>query len=289
MDKLPISCFIIAKNEADRISRTIRSVRPWVDEIVVVDSESTDDTVRVAASEGCRVITQRWLGFGGQKRLAENQCRNDWVLNLDADEVVTSGLRREIISLFAYGAPRFVAYGMPVELVYPNTSRPRRWARDHWYVRLYNRRIVRFRDSIVHDVVVTDGHAVGILRAPAYHYSFRNYEDLKRKLAERMLLSAKHATSTPGKLVARMAIEFPVNFFKYYIGRRHFMGGMNGLRYSWVQADYRLLKIFHMWRDRNSRSRAEAGGIAEGHEIVEGRTDPNTAAVSPAAEMPLYG
>jgi glycosyltransferase involved in cell wall biosynthesis len=288
MDKLPISCFIIAKNEADRIARTIRSVRPWVDEIVVVDSESTDDTVRVAASEGCRVISQRWLGFGGQKRFADDQCRNDWVLNLDADEVVTSALRREIISLFAYVAPRFVAYGMPVELVYPNTSRPRRWARDHWYVRLYDRRIVRFRDSIVHDVVVTDGHAVGILRAPAYHYSFRSYEDLKRKLAERMLLSAKHATSTPGKLVARMAIEFPVNFFKYYIGRRHFMGGMNGLRYSWVQADYRLLKIFHMWRDRNSKSRAEADGIAEGHEI-EGRTDPNAAAVSPAAEMPLYG
>lgn len=289
MDKLPISCFIIAKNEADRIARTIRSVRPWVDEIVVVDSESTDDTVRVAALEGCRVITQRWLGFGGQKRFAEDQCRNDWVLNLDADEVVTSALRREIISLFAHVAPRFVAYGMPIELVYPNTSRPRRWARDHWYVRLYDRRIVRFRDSIVHDLVVTDGHAVGILRAPAYHYSFRSYDDLKRKLAERMQLSAKHATSTPPKLLARMAIEFPVNFFKYYIGRRHFMGGRNGLRYSWVQADYRLLKIFHMWRDRSSKSRAEAHSIADGQESIEGQADPNAAGVSSAAEMPLYG
>ena len=67
------------------------------------------------------------------------------------------------------------------------------------------------------------------------------------------------------------------------------MGGRNGLRYSWVQADYRLLKIFHMWRDRNAKSRAEADSIAEGQESVEGQADANGAAVSPAAEMPLYG
>ena len=271
MDKLPISCFINAKNEADRIARTIRSVRPWVDEVVVVDSQSTDDTVRVAASEGCRVITQPWLGFGGQKRFAEDQCRNDWVLNLDADEVITPSLRREIIALFAHIKPTRVAYSMPLELVYPNTKRPRLWARDHHYVRLYDRRVVRFRNSKVHDTVVTDGHAVGILRAPAYHYMFRSYEDLKRKLGERMQLSAKHANSSPAALVARMALEFPVNFFKYYIGRRHITGGLNGLRYSWIQADYRLLKIFHMWRDRNSSRRPpqapESAGGPENFEV----------------------
>ena len=269
MDKLPISCFIIAKNEADRIARTIRSVRPWVDEVVVVDSESTDDTARVAAAEGCRVITQKWLGFGGQKRFAEEQCRNDWLLNLDADEVITPRLRREIMALFAHAPPSRVAYGMPLELVYPNTKRPRLWARDHWYVRLYDRRFVRFRNSKVHDTVVTDGHAVGILRAPAYHYSFRSFEDLKRKMGERMLLSARHANSSTAALAARIVLEFPVNFFKYYINRRHFMGGLNGLRYSWIQADYRLLKIFHMWREKTSRSRRspEASDDMVVHEI----------------------
>ncbi|WP_082072879.1 glycosyltransferase family 2 protein [Hyphomicrobium sp. 99] len=289
MDKLPISCFIIAKNEADRIGRTIRSVKPWVDEVVVIDSESTDDTVRVAASEGCRVVTQRWLGFGGQKRFGEDQCRNDWVLNLDADEVVTPALRREIMALFKYVAPSRVAYGMPIELVYPNTKRPRLWARDHWYVRLYDRRVVRFRDSNVHDTVVTDGQAVGILRAPAYHYMFRSYEHLKRKLGERMLLSAKHANSSTAALVARMAIEFPVNFFKYYIGRRHFTGGLNGLRYSWIQADYRLLKIFHMWRDRSSKGQSPEPDTAGGHENFKAKADADTKAGSSAAELPLYG
>ena len=92
MPKVPISCFIISKNEGDRIARTIRSVRPWVDEVVVIDAESSDDTVSVALAEGCRVITQPWLGFGPQKRFGEDQCRNDWVFNLDADEVVTPQL-----------------------------------------------------------------------------------------------------------------------------------------------------------------------------------------------------
>ncbi len=147
MNSLPLSCFIISKNEGDRIARTIRSVKDWVNEVVVIDSESTDDTIAVAISEGCRVITQPWLGFGAQKRFAEEQCRNAWVLNLDADEVVTPALKDEIVALFANGNPAYVAYGMPVELVYPGMNRPRPRARDHWYVRLYDRQIVRYRDS----------------------------------------------------------------------------------------------------------------------------------------------
>jgi glycosyltransferase involved in cell wall biosynthesis len=245
---LPISCFIIAKNEADRIARTIRSVKSWVDEVVVVDSESSDDTVAVALREGCRVITQPWLGFGGQKRFAEDQCRNNWILNLDADEVVTPQLKQEMILALAGGNPAFVAYGMPVLTVYPGGEKPRRWARDHWYVRLYNRRIVRFRDSEVHDSVVTDGHELGALRATMHHYSMRSFEDMKRKLDERMWISARLAEPrSTVKLLARLATEFPMNFFKYYIVRRHCTGGMKGLRFAAIQAQYRLLRVYRLW------------------------------------------
>ncbi len=135
MKKLALSCFIISKNEADRIAQTIRSVASWVDEVIVVDSESTDATVHVATTEGCRVITQPWLGFGPQKRFAEDQCRHPWVLNLDADEVVTPALREEIIAAFANGDPAEIAYAIPLDLVYPGEERPRPWARDHLYVR----------------------------------------------------------------------------------------------------------------------------------------------------------
>jgi glycosyltransferase involved in cell wall biosynthesis len=246
MPPLPISCFIIAKNEADRIAWTIRSVKTWIDEVVVVDSESSDDTVAVAVREGCRVITQPWLGFGGQKRFAEDQCRNDWVLNLDADEVVTPELKQEIVALFENGPLASVAYGMPRPMVYPSATKPRPWARDHWYVRLYNRRIVRFRDSEVHDTVVTDGHQVGRLRAPLYHYSMRSFDDMKEKLNERMWLQVGHTYISTWKLLPRLITEFPMHFFKYYVVRRHFTGGVVGLRYAFLQAWYRFLKIYRL-------------------------------------------
>lgn len=288
MTRLPLTCFIISKNESDRIARTIRSVKSWVDEVVVVDSESTDNTVGVAVAEGCRVITQPWLGFGPQKRFAEDQCRNDWVLNLDADEVVTPALREEIIAVFAAGEPAKVAYCMPLDLVYPGDERPRRWARDHFYVRLYDRTVVRFRDSQVHDAVVTGDHAVGALRAKIYHYSYRTYDDLKQKLAQRMALSAKHANnSSPITLFARLALETPINFFKYYVVRRHFTGGLKGLRYAWIQGSYRQLKIVHMWRARNA-TRSAANMIHAGTTGSAARVDHQGAAVSPRSDFGLY-
>ncbi len=271
MSKLPISCFIIAKNEADRIASTIRSVQSWVDEVVVVDSESSDDTVRIAVSEGCRVITQQWLGFGGQKRFAEDQCRNCWVLNLDADEVVTPALRDEMIALFTAGTPAAAAYEFPLELVYPGEERPRPWARDHWYVRLYDRRVARFRDSPAHDSVMTGDIPVGVLRAPVYHYSFRSYDDLKAKLSKRMPLYAEHsASSLRIALLARMVIEFPVNFVKYYVIRRHFTGGFNGLRYAWILASYRYVKVAHMWRSRSKKATtARRQSVGDSHTVID--------------------
>ena len=101
--RLPLSCFIIAVNEADRIAPVIESVVGWVDEVVVIDSGSTDGTQDLAEKLGARVIHHAWPGFGPQKRYGEDQCRNDWVLNLDADEVMSEELIREIIALFAEG------------------------------------------------------------------------------------------------------------------------------------------------------------------------------------------
>lgn len=249
MSRLPISCFIIAQNEADRIARTIRSVEPWVAEVIVIDGGSTDNTVAVAQNSHARVISQSWLGFGGQKRFAEDQCRHEWVLNLDADEVVSPELKTKITELFRSGVPALVAYGMPVQVIYPEQTKPRIWARDHWCVRLYNRKVVRFRDSNVHDTVVTDGHAVGRFSAPIHHFSIRSFDHMKAKLDKRMSLAARHASaSNPALTLARLAIEFPLNFYKYYIVRRHITGGLTGARYAAMQARFRAAKIYRLWR-----------------------------------------
>src|SRR6201999_1034790 len=99
----PISCYIRAKNEERKIADVIRAVRLAVDEVVLIDSGSTDRTVALAEEAGARVVHQDWLGYGAQKRFAESQCKHDWLLALDADEVISPEFSEELRALFAAG------------------------------------------------------------------------------------------------------------------------------------------------------------------------------------------
>lgn len=120
----PLSIFIIAQNEADRIGRTIEAARALSDDIVVVDSGSSDGTQALAVSLGARVIFNAWPGYGQQKRFAEDQCRHDWLLNLDADEVVPPDLAAEIVALFAKGSPASDAYKVRIAEIFPGEGAP---------------------------------------------------------------------------------------------------------------------------------------------------------------------
>lgn len=261
--RLPVSCFIIAQDEADRIAASIRSVRGWVDEVIVVDSGSTDDTVAVAEAEGARVIYNPWPGFGQQKRFAEEHCRNDWLLNIDADEVITPELATEIQALFADGAPSLAVYGMSVNLVYPGWQRPRPWARDHYCLRFYDRRRARFRDSTLHDSVVPDGGAVGHLRGVVHHHSIRSLAHLECKCDARASYQAMHARPKSALLLRlRLVTDLPTSFLKYYFGRRHVTGGMMGFIVAWIIAYYRWVRVLRMYRyQRASAAQSPMGQI----------------------------
>jgi hypothetical protein len=178
------------------------------------------------------------------------------VFNVDADEVVTPELAEEIVALFTTsGGPELTAYGMPLHMIYPGAAKPRPYARDNWYVRLYDRRIVRFRNSRIHDAVVTDGQTVGRLNAPIHHFSMRSFEDMKRKLDGRMWLQVENQDADAvGAVNLRLLSEFPMSFLKYYLVRRHFTGGVTGLRYAAIQARYRFLRIYRIWQSDRRRS-----------------------------------
>ena len=119
----PISAFIIALNEADRIGKAIAGLREWVDEVVVIDSGSSDETVALSAGLGARVLHNPWPGYGRQKRFGEASCRNQWVLNVDADERVTPELADEIVRLFRHGRPPDDAYRIRIVDVHPQGGR----------------------------------------------------------------------------------------------------------------------------------------------------------------------
>ena len=248
MPPLPVSCFIITKNEADRLDRTIASIKDLVAEVVVIDSGSTDATQQIAEAAGARVIFHAWPGFGQQKRFGEDQCRSDWLLNLDADEVVSTALAAEISSLFQSGPPAPAAFWVNNHIVYPGQTKPRPFARDHRFLRLYDRRRARFADSTLQDNVATNGAPTGSLVNPLFHYTVRSIDDLIAKADERARYNAGFATKkSRGALALRLITEFPLNFFKYYIWRTHIFGGLMGFQYAMIMAFYRFIRIVRMY------------------------------------------
>ncbi len=247
MAVIPISCFIIAKNEADRIGRTIASVSGLVSEIVVVDSGSTDGTQAVAEAAGARVVFNAWPGFGQQKRFAETQCTHEWLLNLDADEVVSSQLADEIRVLFSTREPAVAAFWLDDQIVYPGRTLPRPFARDHRFARLYDRRRVRFADSTLFDNVAVGSAPTAGLKNPLYHFTVRSLDDLIAKCDERARYNATHAKrKRSGVLAVRLITEFPLSFFKYYLWRTHIFGGLIGFQYAMIMAFYRFVRIVRM-------------------------------------------
>lgn len=170
-----ISAFIIAKNEADRVGTAIKSVRDWVDEVIVVDSGSVDQTVSICESFGATVVFNDWTGYGPQKVFGENLCRNRWILNIDADEDVSTELRDEILEIFGSGLGKGLSgYRVPILPLYPFQTSGHPWTVSNYPVRLYNRDSGGFSDSTVHDSVHVREGGVAKLRGTLIHRSFRS-------------------------------------------------------------------------------------------------------------------
>lgn len=241
----PLSCCIIAKNEADRIGATIASVAELADEVVVIDSGSSDDTVAVAENLGARVIFHEWAGYGPQKRFSEEEAAHDWILHLDADEVVTPALHAEIKALMGAG-PALKAYRFRICDIYPGRARPRLWGDMYNLVRLYDRRAMRFSESLVHDRVVTGDHRIGQLRGVVHHFSMRSWAHLREKLNAYVDYQAKVMKKPAWVILARLPFEYPLVFLRYYLLRRHFTGGLDGLYSSHLAAEARFNRLAKM-------------------------------------------
>jgi glycosyltransferase involved in cell wall biosynthesis len=250
---LPFSAFIITRNEEARIGRTLAALRGLADDIVVVDSGSTDATVAIAEAMGARVFFREWDGYGQQKRFAEEQCRHRWVLNVDADEVVTPALAFELRTLFSGGEPAPAAYRLRILNVYPGDIRPRPLANDYNVVRLYHRAVGSYRDHPTFDRVEIPGVTPGQLKGPIWHYPLVDWHGFNDKLNRfssfQATLPSRHGDRF---LKLRLFVELPLNFFKTYIGRKHFTGGWKGFYFALSQAFMRTSRLAKMLEARES-------------------------------------
>ena len=242
--KLPISCFVIAQDESDRITNTIESVIDFVDEVIVIDSGSTDGTQELAKQLGCKVFFNTWSGYGPQKRFGEDCARNEWLLNLDADEYLSDEIKSEILQTFDNNNDNYNFFSMKVTPIYPNWKRPRLFSASHQCVRLYNKRFGRFSNSPVHDSVQTNNSKVFYFKNHIYHNSVRSFKHLIEKEKSYIQLQSK-TLKNKNKifLFFRIFVEFPLAFIKYYIIRRHFTGALTGLITAIILAYYRWKRV----------------------------------------------
>lgn len=246
MKKIPVSVFIIAKDEADRIPQAINSVIDWADEVIVIDSGSSDNTVEISEKLGARVVFNEWNGYGPQKIFGETLCKNKWLLNIDADEEITAKLRDEIIEQFS-SEPKYKAYKMRIKILSRFASKPAPFAPYHNQIRLYHIDYAGFKDSTVHDsVVLKDGvnEKVAQLKNIVLHRSFRSYRHAIAKINRYSGMQAEHMLANgrnPSAL--RIALEPFLAFIKGYFFKRYFLMGVDGFLEGFIYAFARTIRL----------------------------------------------
>jgi glycosyltransferase involved in cell wall biosynthesis len=240
-----LSIFIITRNEADRIGRTLAAVRGLSDDIVVVDSGSTDGTQAIAAAQGARVIHNDWPGYGPQKRFAEDQCHHLWLLNIDADEVVPPDLADEMRGALSRGADGIDGFELRIAEIFPGEDAPHPLAYALAPVRLYRKDRGRYADSIVHDrVAFPPGARFQRLRGTIHHFSVRSIGDQLQKLNRYTDDQARDLADKGDHVPTwRLFVEFPAAFIKAYVFRRHALRGVYGFMTSMNFAFYRWLRV----------------------------------------------
>jgi len=237
---MKISAAIITFNEERNIARVLESLR-CCDEIVVVDSGSTDRTVELAMKLGARVLESNWRGYAGQKNYASDQCEHDWVLSLDADEALSEALEGEIWQIKKNG-PAFDAYTMPRMAQYLG-----RWIlHSGWYpdrkVRLFDRQHAKWVGDFVHESVVVEGR-VGHLKSSILHFTCSSLSEHLKTMDRYTTLAAEQLVEQKKHIGWKhLALDPPWTFIKTYILKRGFLDGAEGLAIANMAALYNFLK-----------------------------------------------
>ena len=225
--KLPLSLVLITLNAGARLRDVLASV-PFADEIIIVDSGSTDETATIAAEFGARVEHHGWAGFGPQKAYAVSLARNDWVLCLDADEALSTTLARSISSVFRDGLPTYPVYRFARCNVFMGRALKHGEGYPDYNTRLFRRDAARWSDDIVHEHVVSDV-APRTLEGDLLHYSADDIKAYLDKQNRYTSLAAERALARNEKApLARIILSPLTRFLKFWLMRGGWRDGLPG-------------------------------------------------------------
>jgi glycosyltransferase involved in cell wall biosynthesis len=273
-----LSVVVITRNEEWSLGRCLASVA-FADEIVVVDSESTDGTRAVAERNGARVVVEPWRGFVEQKNLALSLATCPWVLSLDADEWLSPAGAAEIRRVL--DAPRADAYSVARLSSLSGGFLHRTWARDR-KVRLFRRDRARFAGGSVHESIRLDpGASVARLAEPLFHESYRSIADYVERMNRYTDLAAADLAAAGARVgIVRLLLSPPLTFLKLYVLRLGFLDGVRGYVVAGGSAAYVLLKHAKVWERSRAEEREFTAAVTGEAEPVNPRTE-GTGAASP--------
>ncbi len=242
---MKISATIITFNEESKIADAINSV-DWADEVLVIDSESTDKTREIAESLGAKVVVQKWLGFSKQKQFAVDAAENDWILSLDADEKISSELKTEILELKNLPGDELAdGYKIPRLSFYMN--RPIRhsgWYPD-WQMRFFKRTKGKWKEVIIHESVELQNDAKVVkLKGDILHFSVENAAHHHRMIGERYAPLAAKQMFERGKKTSSLKVAFApfAAFLQTYFLKLGFLDGFPGFCIAYFAAYHAYLK-----------------------------------------------
>lgn len=248
---MKISAAIITYNEESNIKRCMDSL-DFVDEIIIVDSLSSDNTCKIAKDLGAIIIDQKFLGHIAQKQLAVDNCNNEWILSLDADEEVSKELKKEILALISKPL-KHDAYLMPRVSFHLGA-----WIRHGgWYpdakIRLFNKTKAHWGGYNPHDKVIVNG-TVGKLKGDLKHYVFDNLRHNVDTNNSYSSIMAEDLNKNNKKFSFLKLIFKPLGkFLETYIYKRGFLDGMPGFIIAIGAAYSMFLKFAKLWEAQNAK------------------------------------
>lgn len=253
-----ISACIIAFNEENKIADAVKSI-DWADEILVVDSESTDNTRQIAESLGARVVVQKWLGFSAQKQFAVDNASFDWIFSLDADERISEELKAEILGLKS--KETIAADGFRIPRLSFYMHRPIRhcgWYPD-WQLRFFNRRKGKWKNVIIHESFEMEtGAKIEKLSGDILHYSWESAAQHEQMIGERYAPLAAEQNFRNGKRTSPLKIITAgfVAFFQTFVLKAGFLDGFAGFCIARFTAHHAFLKHLLLWEKQNEKEKA---------------------------------
>ncbi len=241
------SVYIICKNEEKHIKRVLESVKEF-DEIIIVDSGSTDNTLEIAKNYTKNIYNQEWMGFAKQKEYARSLCTNEWVLNLDADEELTNELRNEIINTI--NENKIDGLNIKISSLYLGKFNSEK-SKFNRRIRFFRKDLGYYPEKLVHESIIVNGK---IKKAKGFIYDYGTI-DLKTHLDKINAYSSLRAEEKFEKnkksSLLKLLFVFPLAFFKSYIIKRSFLNGTRGFIAAMNNSFYAYLKEAKLYELNN--------------------------------------